>query len=249
MDRTRRDGFTLAELLVATTLAAIVMASVYTAFSTTIRLWRIGEVNIETFQDGRIALGIMRRDLYRMVPHSWHLMEGDEDSIEFFTVAQPMDVDTGTFPRLMWVRYELRRQSSASGRNYVLVREEREVRGELPLKVPGQVGDAPAVRTKLGRRHSFEIAKEVRDLKFDYIWVPVPAPRGPQEFTAPPQEVEPRSYDEPQMELGKPQAIRVTLKLTEPIEDGEEYEFATTVTYRDSLPSLTADDLVGGMTP
>ncbi|MCP4641108.1 MAG: prepilin-type N-terminal cleavage/methylation domain-containing protein, partial [bacterium] len=43
-------GFTLAELLVATTLTVLVMGGVYVAFSSSIRLWRLGEANLRTYQ-------------------------------------------------------------------------------------------------------------------------------------------------------------------------------------------------------
>ncbi len=47
--RQRRAGFTLVELIVASTLLTIVLAGVYTTFSSSVRVWRSGESNYHTY--------------------------------------------------------------------------------------------------------------------------------------------------------------------------------------------------------
>lgn len=42
---TRNGGFTLIELIVASTLMALVLSGVYLTFSTAVRSWRQGEAN------------------------------------------------------------------------------------------------------------------------------------------------------------------------------------------------------------
>jgi len=49
-------GFPLAELLVATLLATLVMSGVYFSFNSSIRLWRNGERDLQTYQDARTSM-------------------------------------------------------------------------------------------------------------------------------------------------------------------------------------------------
>ena len=106
---TQRDhGFTLIELIVASTLMALVLSGVYLTFSTAVRSWRQGEANYATYEDARRALGLLDRELHAIPADAIHLMIGTRDSLEFVTLAQPLDVETASSERLLRVQYRFK---------------------------------------------------------------------------------------------------------------------------------------------
>ena len=237
--RASNPGFTLMELLVATTITAIVMAAVYTAFSSSIRLCRRGEANLATYQDARIALGVMRKDVYGMVPHSWPLVEAEEGEFALFTVVTPMDVEEGEYPRVMQVAYRLKRDQEEGSR--ILVREERIVEGPLPRKAPGD-DSAGRFQVETGRKKTFELAGGVDDMEITYLWTPVPEERTSADRMGPPEPVEPIEREVPPDEWGQPQAIRIALTMADPVEEDGETTFTTVLTFPGAAPSVSAEE-------
>ncbi|MBN2309714.1 MAG: prepilin-type N-terminal cleavage/methylation domain-containing protein [Candidatus Hydrogenedentes bacterium] len=244
MSPKRNSGFTLAELLVASTLLAVVMGGVYVAFSSSIRLWRIGEANLRTYQDARTAVAIMQRELQSMAPNASHLFEGDDNSLEFYAVVPPMDVESGGEARLLWIRYRLKADPDQRGK--ALVREERIVEGAIPPPPDDQAATA-APPVKLGPRRTFELASGVVDLEFEYCWVPIVRRRehddeeegGDEDGASDAQFV---IEDRLRAGDGVPQAVRLALMLDDPNADGEETAFRTAVTFRGPTTPLIVDE-------
>ena len=177
--RQRRAGFTLVELVVASTLLTIVLAGVYTTFSTSLRVWRSAESNYQTYEDARRAFGFLVRELRSIPQDALHLVKGSDDAIEFVTLTQPMYVEGAGAERLMFVRYRL--VSEQRGGPMVLQREEALVEGPLPRdRQMDDLGQPLAIA--LGRAHDFELASGVEDLSFYYMW----AVAQPQLSKAPP---------------------------------------------------------------
>lgn len=201
------NGFTLAELLVATTLIAIIMSSVYTVFSTAISTWRSAESNYATFEDSRLALGLLFRELQAVCPGADYLFTGGKDELEFYTLAAPMNVeDAGEGARILWVHYRIRGTGDAK----YLEREEAVVLSPLPPR-PAGIGEPVDIeKLKLGRKHEFVLASGVRSFKMQYFWAPPLMPRDP---SSPPSPVEPIILDENPQGYGIPKGMRMTLAL------------------------------------
>lgn len=255
-----RAGFTLAELLVAATLLSAVMAAVYVAFSGTARIARMGEENLVTMQQARIALDVMERDLHGVLPYSWHLFEPGSSSFGLYTLTSSMQADIGEFPRMLWVNYRLRRNNQQ--RAAVLVREERVVEGPLPLKLPGT--DEPIdIAIKTGRNRAFDMAEGIESLKIEYVWVVAPEDAAPVE-EAPQGEDGGSTFDagseaasgdvvvpEPAQVVVRedvpedwelPQAIRITLTVFDTSAPSGRTTFTSHVVFRASPPTLDAED-------
>ena len=84
---------------------ALVLSGVYLTFSTAVQSWRSAEANYATYEDARRALGLLERELHNIPRDATHLMIGKRDTIEFVTVAQPLDVETAPSARLLHVQY------------------------------------------------------------------------------------------------------------------------------------------------
>jgi len=106
---TRRSGFTLIEILVALTILAIIIATVYGAFSGTVRIIRSGSLNWNTHQYGRLAIESIRRDLMGALPSQIkdeYYFQGIDnsdgndpnDSIDFVTTSHIMADPGGNKP-------------------------------------------------------------------------------------------------------------------------------------------------------
>ncbi len=218
-------GFTLAELLVATTLLALTMTAVYTAFGSTLRSWRLGEAHLHTFQDARTAISIMSRELNSALGGAEHLFQGKDDEFEFFTVSPPMNVEKGEGARVLWVKYRFNREAKA------LIRQEAIVEKPLPLAPrPGE--DVDRGRIKVGRKHKYELATDsVTSFKVKYYWIP-PVERKEDE---PPTWIDPVVLDESREGWGLPQGIQVTLTL----KDVNSESGKTAFTYRMSFRGPT----------
>lgn len=64
----RNRGFTLIEILVALTILSIIIATVYGAFSGTVKIIKSGNFSSETQQYGRLAVDAIRHDLLCAMP-------------------------------------------------------------------------------------------------------------------------------------------------------------------------------------
>jgi prepilin-type N-terminal cleavage/methylation domain-containing protein len=222
LSRRSEAGFTLAELLVATLLISLVMSGVYFAFSSSIRLWRNGEADLQTFQDARTSMTIMTRELMQMLEGAGHLMEGDDNEIKFYAVSPPFHSD-GEYegPRILEITYRTRPNANGPGR--ILVREEREVEGAMPMR-PKDDTDIDAFRVKRGPSRKFDLAEGVLDFELTYIWI------GEQETPGLGAELpEPEVYelDEHREGDGIPQGIRISLTLTDEGAESGKTKFTT----------------------
>lgn len=230
-----RAGFTLAELLVASVLMSAVMASVYGMFSSTLRTTRLGEANYKTYEDARMTLGLMARELQAIPPGTFHLFEGKDDEITFYTLSPPMNVEDGQGPRMLKVKYRLRGSVARGGAT--LIREESVVKSALPINE--QRGDTiDTTRIRLGRRHNFEMATEIKAFELYYHWILPRTYADPTMYQPRPILTKTRN----RKGWGIPAGIQVSLTLVDPGDDvGDKMtNFTSYVVYRSPTSPLPA---------
>lgn len=163
-------GFTLVELLMATTLMSIVMVSVYTTFASGIRVWRDGETGADALHEARLAMQVLRDDLQSIPPGTFHLFKGTEDTLEFYTLAHPMNVESDTGLGMMRVTY---RVGARGGRTEnTLLRTEARVEGPLPSSA-GRGERTDTTRVELAREHTFALAGDLESFALRYLWTPI----------------------------------------------------------------------------
>jgi len=236
--RRRQGGFTLAELIVASTLMAIVMSAVYVSFDSAIRVWRHGDRSADAYQDARIALSIMSRELHSIVAGTEHLIRGTSSSIEFFTISPPMDPEEAETTRVLWVRYQMARTSGERGRT--LERTEAVVTGPLPFWEPGM--PPPMTTTvRMARRRSFDIATGLRNLEFGYLWMlPIEDENEGLVFDRDPLEVA-----ENREGWGLPQGLRIRVTMEDEFSSSGSTPFQTLVVFRGQTTEI-GEGLSGG---
>lgn len=200
-------GFTLAEVLVATTLLSIVMASVYTLFGSTLRTWRSAEDKFDNYQNARLAMGIMRRELDNVAPQAGYLMNGNRREIEFICVAEPFDVEGNQGRHMMRVRYRFNRTGGT------VVREEALVEVALPNPTYGEEVEPATARVRVRNRQTFVIAENVRDFQIRYIWIPAKPNR---DLKKPPEREPPILATRHEENWGLPRGIQITMTLVDP---------------------------------
>lgn len=106
MQRTAaRAGVTLAELIVATALAAVVMASLVSVTSSALNMWTRGERTRDARELGSAALDVLHEDLSALHPTA----EGD-----LVVDWEPFDVDRDGVVERMWPRMRFVRDASAA---------------------------------------------------------------------------------------------------------------------------------------
>ena len=232
-------GFTLAELLVATTMMAMVMTAVYTALHGMTLTWRASEANLHAHHDARISMSLLTRELQSTISGAGHLFEGSRDSVEFFTVGRSMDVEEGGGLRLMWVRYRLRSEPNEPGDR--LEREEAFLDAPIPLEDPDE-DTLSRRRLRLGRTRSFDLAHGVEDLSFRYYWHP---PAG-EEPLGDRHEMENGLlvFEENREGWGLPQGMRIELSLADE-ENETSNTFATMVVFQGPTTELDGDTRQG----
>ena len=232
-----RAGFTLAELIVASTLIAIVMSAVYVSFHSAIRVWRHGDRDAAAYQDARIATSVMSRELHSIVTGTEHLIRGTSNSIEFYTIGPPMDPEDAGSTRVLWVRYRMARSTGQRGRT--LERTEAVVTGPLPFWEAG-MPEPFATNVRTGRRRQFDLANGLRDLEFGYLWH-LPAADGE---TAP-ADAEPFEVSENREGWGLPQGIRIRLTMEDEFSEAGHTPFQTFVVFRGET-TVMGEGLNGG---
>lgn len=210
-----KQGFTLAELLVAATLMSLVMASVYTLFYSTIRTWRHGEGGFDNHLNARSALSVLGHELENLMDEAGYLMEGDDHTLTMIVVAEPFDVEDTEGRHMMQVEYSFNRTG------HRLEREEALVEMALPNIPPGEE-PIDRGKIKLKRKREFTLAENVRDFELRYIWVPAPERRDPNQ---PPPSVTPLVVDKHEEKWGLPQAIEAHLTVFDPEDKDREYTF------------------------
>ncbi len=225
-ERRRADsGFTLVELIVASTLMALVLSAIYLTFSTTVRAWRSGESNYAPYQDARRALGLLEREFAAIPVDARHLFIGKRDEVEFVTLSPTLDVDLAAGLQLVHVRYRIVDIDDAP----TLVREEAAVILPLPeAPAPGDIG-LPA-QLKTGRRSQFGIARNVLGFDLVYRWPAPPDPNIPRGVMPPPVPI--LSTD--RVDYATPQGLIVRLTVADPgnISGGQATEFDQVLTLK-----------------
>ena len=222
-----RAGFTLAELIVGTTLFAIVMASVYTVFSTAVGSWRAGETNYQVYKTARLALGMMSRELQAIPPGTQNLFYGESDELTFYALTEPLEWDEEAGTRVYEISYSLSGGDRRLGRQ--LVRAERPVESALPTVPCGAEDKVDYSRTKLGRANRYVIAGGVVDFQITYVWLPderLVDATGQAMFTTP------QEWDRNPEGFCQPQALRLKLILQDPSAVNGTAEFETVVSFR-----------------
>ena len=218
-------GFTLAELLVATVLLSIVMASVYTLFHSVVRSWRAVEQDFDLYQDARSAITLFNREVDNILAPAGYLMEGEDDEITLFVVSEPMNIEESQGRHLMRVRYYRNRSKKT------LMREEALVEMALPNRPP-QARELDRSRIKVKDKEDFVVATGVRDFKVRYIWFPAPDYRDPD---TPPPPVKPIEVTKHRERFGLPQGIEIEVDLYDP----EDQDRTLTVTSRTPVRAPT----------
>jgi len=229
----RRNGFTLAEVLVASILISIVMTSVYTLFYSAIGSWRAVETDFDAYQDARNALSVMTMEMDNLLAGAAHLFEGKDDEITFFIISAPMNVEDSEGPHLMRVQY-----SYKSGKDAV-VREEGLVTTALP-KSPPEGQDLDRTRIEVSDEKDFILATGVEKIHIRYIWMPVPEQRN---IKLPPTPVEPVYMEEHHERWGLPQGIEVRLDFKDPKDKNKKMSVTSTIPVRAPNRRLTKKEL------
>lgn len=225
-----RAGFTLVELLVATTLLSIVMTSVYTLTHASLRTWRSVEEGYDMHLEARSVMTLFSHEYNNIVGRAAHLFEGDSNEITMFVVAQPLDVERGEGGRLMRVIYSYNRNRRT------LDREEALVETSLPAQPTGS-DEIDRSRIKLARRHRSTVAENVMGFSIRYIWAPLPeepemGPDWDPELKLPPV-TQPLIYQDRHMNRwGLPQGIEITLELRDPNNSDVRYPLTTVLPMR-----------------
>ncbi len=231
-------GFTLMELLVSSILAALVMSAVYTSFSSTIRIWRIGEEDLAAYQDTRLALALIQRDLKAIVPDTWDLVEGNAKELSWLAIRPPFYPDDDAKPRIMRIKYYVRPDGSGK---YRLIRDEQPLLQFLPLKSANSLLQRKASDLALGRRKTVELCTGITGLTFRYYWTVLPPKPQPDELTTSPTSPPPVATDDPSPTYGSPQVVQVTLEAEDPSAETGKTAFDSWITLPGSLPRILAE--------
>lgn len=200
------NGFTLAELLVATTLLAIVMTSVYSLFNSAIGSWRSVEAGFDAHQEARAFMGLFAHEFGNITPRAGHLFEGKDDSVTLFVVSGPMNLEEGEGRRLMRVEYSYNRTKGA------VTREEAFIDAPLP-KLPPEGQSVDRGRVKVGKKFEAVVAGNVTRFSLRYLWVPTRENWDPKQ---PPEPVVPVIVDRNEERWGLPQAVEVLIEVADP---------------------------------
>ncbi|MFP4499616.1 MAG: PilW family protein [Candidatus Hydrogenedentota bacterium] len=207
-------GFTLAEVLVATTLLSIVMASVYALFGSTLRTWRSAEDKFDNFQNVRVASTVIKREINNILPEGGYFFQGEGHDFEMVVVSEPFNVDDGDGEgrRLMLVRYRFNRTGQE------LLRQEAQVTMALPQRRRGE-DKIDRGRLKTSKEEEYVVARNVRSFDVRYVWMPVPAQRDPNQ---PPPRVRPIRADRHEEGWGLPNGIEIKLVVEDPENEEDE---------------------------
>ena len=237
--RNSRDGFTLAELLVATMMLSIVMTSVYVLFNSSLQAWRTVESGFDAHLEARAFMTIFSHEFGNLSTRAGHLFEGKDDTVTMFVVAQPENLEEGQSRRLMRVEYSYSRSKNE------VVREEAFVESALPMFVQEENG-VKKERIKVGKKFKTVLVNNATAFRIRYIWVPMAEN---WDRTLPPEPQEPVYMERHQERWGFPQAVEITLEVTNPKNEEDKYTVTSVFpmrgpTFRTTRTGL--DKLLGG---
>jgi len=97
--RVARKGFTLVEILVATTILVIAMASIYVSFQGGVTAWTKGTARMKVYLNARGALDMMSRELSAAFIYSTNnqFFYGRPNYLNFVAVMEPMNAVTDLY--------------------------------------------------------------------------------------------------------------------------------------------------------
>ncbi len=222
----RNHGFTLAELVVATTIISIVLGAAYTAFNTTLRTQRLGEENFYAHQEARTALSIITRELNCILSNTGQLFEGKKHEVEFYAVAPSMYINKRRYgskedtraPRVLWIRYH----KTTAGK---LERDQKFVEGRFE-RPRNNITPEP----DRGRKHTTVLASNVKEFDIIYHWIDQ-KPHLPDDGT--PREVENRTRFEKKNDF--PDGMSITLTLNDPFSESGQITFTKRISFMNRL--------------
>lgn len=235
-----RSGFTLAELLVASTLISIVLGSIYTIFFSVTTSWRVIEKNHDPYKDARNFYALFKREFANIEASTPHLFQGDDDTISFFVVSDPLQLDEGEGRHLLQVEYRYSKSKDE------IIREEAFVETALPKPAQGNAQlDRGRVKTK--HKEEFVVATHVMDFYIRYVWYPV-APRRQESnmINTPPPQLAPIFKEEHRDSWGRfPHAVEVSMELEDPADNEVSQVFTLLIPYQGQRWFYTMDQLNG----
>jgi len=217
------NGFTLMELLVAMTTFSVVMGGVYAAFNDAARFWRQSENDIDVFQQARVTVSVLERELRNIHQPVGFLFYGEgagrngrrRDRLEFYTVSTPLAGDQQQVPQIIKVAYYVER-SPGRQRSYELRRQEWIVSGPLPRKKDFLRSEKLTDGlVEVERGQSIVLAEHVESLEFVHFW-----PRG---------ESEQQWFHECVRGTGPPNMIQIELIITDENRSSGNKAFRTVV--------------------
>jgi len=219
----KHRGFTLVELLVAMTTFSVVMGGVYAAFHDAARFWRESEQDIDVFQQTRVTLSVLDRELRSMHESAGFLFYGEEkgrrgrrrDTLEFYTVSTPMTGDQQQVAQLMKVAYYIERTPRGGG--FELRRREWLVEGPLPKEKDFARAEHPDDSlVELGHGEFIVLAQHIESFGLSYYWPP-------------PEEGVQAWFPACERGEGPPAVIRVDMALTDANRPSGKKKFRTSV--------------------
>lgn len=228
-----KHGFTLMELLVASTLLSIVLSSVYVLFHSSIRTWKQLESGVNPYQDARLVMNLIARDINNVVASAGHLVEGDDHQFVLFSITEPFNKDTGEGGHLMRIEYSYNRSQKR------IEREEALVETALP-KFPPANREIDRSRIRITKKKKVTIAEGVRNFEVAYLWVPYDDKRNLKE---PPKKVEIVKAEKHKLCWWLPQGIEIKMTIDDPDQPENKIEFREVFPIRAPSAHLTQKQL------
>jgi prepilin-type N-terminal cleavage/methylation domain-containing protein len=227
-----RAGFTLIELVIASTIISIVMLGAYATLHAVVRNWRGAEdSHAQVYGDAQTAKRWITRDLRAIptapgggIPDARYYFIGTPRGFECITMAIPMNVELEPRRQLLKVAYRLRKARGGGGMDLV--------RTEFPVAGPFPIGSLDAGidrdKLKLGRSRDFVVAHHVTDFVLEYMW-PAPLSVDAKQL---PLDLRPVEADRAEGVLPKGFRIRLTFYAEEAVE----LRANTSFTFEVSMP-------------
>jgi general secretion pathway protein J len=186
-------GFTLLELMIATTITAVIVVIIFGALRIGIRAWEKGEKDVDIRQKQRIVLDLIKRQLASTCTSEvWGkdqqlvLLKGDNKSIAF---VSHIPMAPGNRFGLVFVQYAVKRDKTNDKENLTFYEKNLAL---LDQKVGAGKPD---------ENDFSELLPGMKSIVFEYLKV------RPDEETSPWQ----KSWD-PAVDKGVPRAVRITLE-------------------------------------
>lgn len=105
----KRNGFTLVEVLITVCIFSIIIGSIYAAFNTGLLSYRKIDSSFESYQPARVALNKLELELKNSFAYKKDdsYFKGQKDSLDFFTHSQAFDENGNPVPAISRVVYRV----------------------------------------------------------------------------------------------------------------------------------------------